>query len=127
MVRCESPLGGLLRGCLYESAEDDGAIRRAQIFFGDGLNFLAFYGEEAIEDRVHELRLVVEQGEAGEEVHQAITRHAAAPAFERRIIIRTPFHFELIEFVFADSVLLDVTDYGIARGQSLLGGIFGLV
>src|SRR6266403_1466453 len=127
MVRCESPLCGLLRGGLYGSAEDDGAIRRAQIFFGNGLNFLAFYSEEAIEDGVHELRLIVEQGEAGEEVHQAITRHAAAPAFERGIVIRTPFHFELIEFVFADSVFLDVTNYAIERGQSLLGGIFGLV
>src|SRR5277367_702397 len=90
----EWPLCGLLCGGLYGGAEDHGAVRRMQIFFSHRLNFLTLYSEEAVENRVHELRLVVEQCEAGEEVHQTVTRHAAAAAFQCGEIVGPPLHFE---------------------------------
>src|SRR6202050_611711 len=126
-ARCESPSCSLLYIRLCGRTEDDGAIRRAEIFSGHGLNFVALHGQEAVENRVHQLRLIVEQGEAGEQVHEAVTRHAAAATFERRVIIGAPFHFELVEFVFADALFLDFTDHGVECGERFFAGVFGFV
>src|SRR5207248_8127067 len=71
------PLRGLLGAGVYGAAENDGAVRGPQIFSRDGLHLIARDAQETFEDGVHELRLVIKESEAGQQMHQAVAGHAA--------------------------------------------------
>src|SRR6202795_1176736 len=61
-------------------------------------------------------------------MHKAVARHmAAAAAVQSGVIIGAPLHFELLQFVFADAILLDFANYGVRSGESGFAGEFGLV
>src|SRR5205814_4819208 len=109
-------------------AKDDGTFFVSQISLRDGENLFARDGEKSVQDSVHQLRIVVEEREAGEKMHQSIFRHIpAAATLERRVIIRAPLHFQLFQFVRADSVLLNFADYGVKGFQRRMARILGLV
>ena len=100
----------------------------SRYFFGDALDVFALHGQKAIENRIDEFRIVVEKREAGEQVHQAIARHvAAATALESGVIVGAPFHLDLLQFVFADAVLLDFVQDRVERGERGGVGDFRLV
>ncbi len=68
-----------------------------------GLRFRWSDVEKAVENRVHAVRIAIEQREAREIMHQAEARHVRAhSAFEHRVIIGAEFHFYRVEFVFGD-------------------------
>src|SRR6267142_3571713 len=60
-------------------------------------------------------------------MHESIARHAAAAAFQSRIIVGAEFDFELVEFILRNAVLLDVANNGIKLGKGSVAGILGLV
>src|SRR5205823_1778236 len=84
-------------------------------------------GKKTFENGIDELRVVVKQREAREEVHQTIARHAATASFKCGEIVGTEFHFELLEFVTRDASLLYLADHGIKSSQSGFAGVFRLV
>src|SRR5207249_3281591 len=78
--------------------KDDGPFFVPQIFFGNGQNLLGGDGEKSVHDGIHQLRIVVEQSEACEKMHQPVFRHVpAAAAFERGVIIRAPLHLQMFQ------------------------------
>src|SRR4029077_672497 len=111
------PLSSLLRSS-GRRAEDDGTVFLFEVRARDALHLFFCDGQETVEYRIHELRLAVEQSEAGEQVHQAIFRHVAtAAAFQRGEIIRAPLDLELLQFGVGNSLLLDFLDDGIKLGE----------
>ena len=83
-------------------------------------------GEETVEHRVDAFRIAVEECEACEIVHEAETRHVGThAAFEHRVIIGAKFHFHGVEFLGADSLLLNIFNNGIESGDSGVTGVFG--
>src|ERR1700730_121681 len=60
-------------------------------------------------------------------MHEAIARHPATAAFQRRVIIRTEFNLELIKLVLRNAVFLDVTNHRIKFRECCFAGIFWLV
>src|SRR6267142_760879 len=60
-------------------------------------------------------------------MHESVARHAAAAAFQSRIIVGAKFDFELVEFILRNAVLLDVANNGIKLGKGSVAGILGLV
>src|SRR5712672_522446 len=60
-------------------------------------------------------------------MHESIARHAAAAAFQSRIIVGAEFDFELVEFILRNAALLDVPNNGIKLGEGSVAGVLGLV
>src|SRR5437016_6000733 len=60
-------------------------------------------------------------------MHESIARHAAAAAFQSRIIVGAEFDFELVEFILRNAVLLDLANNGIKLGKRSVAGVLGLV
>src|SRR5229473_60740 len=113
---------------VHRRAKDNGSIFGDKILFRDALNVFAFYGEETVEDGVDEFRFVVEEREAGKEMHQAIAGHVTAPsAFESGVIVGAPFDLEVLELVLGDAVLLDFADDGVEGIERSCVRIFRLV
>src|SRR5712672_1458153 len=60
-------------------------------------------------------------------MHESIARHAAAAAFQSRVIVGAEFDFELVEFILRNAVLLDLANNGIKLGKRSVAGVLGLV
>ena len=91
------------------------------------MDIFPLHGQEPIENRVHQLRIVIEDRKASQKVHQAVTGHAAAPALERGKIIGAKFYFQLVEFVLRDSVLLDFANDRVEFGKRGVTGVLRFV
>src|SRR4029077_15267551 len=123
-----SPSRYLLHFGLCWHTEYNRAILRPQIFLRHFLNLFASHGKESIQDGVHELRLVIEQREARQQGHQPLARHVAPPAaLKRRVIIRAPFHFQLLQFILADALFLHFPNHSVEFRQRRFAGVFRLV
>src|SRR5579859_6851726 len=75
------PLRILLARWRDRKAQYDGAIGGHQVFSRCRLNFLRRDGKEIVEDGVYKQRIVIEQRETRERMHQAESRNAIASRF----------------------------------------------